>query len=242
MRDHGVQLYQEEEDLAAALARFAGAGLSLGQGVVFLGSTARWQATMERLRGAGVDTHNAVLRGQLRLFSAKVVLSSCMGHGLPERRAFNESVAGIFGLMRMRYPVLRVFGGLTDELWSSGRRQAAASIERFWNALEDTRSVSVLCACPLDSLDGRDYEGALQTVCSQHTHLLTAGDSQLFNDAVSSAVREVLEPQLHGMLHALSTQDRPATQMPQGQAMMFWLRRHMPRTAERVLARVRARL
>jgi hypothetical protein len=52
----------------------------------------------------------------------------------------------------------------------------------------------------------------------------------------------VLEPQLHGMLHALSTQDRPATQMPQGQAMMFWLRQHMPRTAERVLARVRARL
>lgn len=242
MRDHGVQLYQEEEDLAAALARFAGAGLALGQGVVFLGSPARWQATMERLRGAGVDTHNAVLRGQLRLFGTRVVLSSCMSHGVPQRRAFNESIAGIFALMRMRYPVLRVFGGLTDELWTSGRRQAAGLIERFWNALEDTQSVSVLCACPLDSLDGRDYEGALQTVCSQHTHLLTAGDSQLFNDAVSSAVREVLEPQLHGMLHALSTQDRPATEMPQGQAMMFWLRRHMPRTAERVLARVRARL
>src|SRR6185295_5372241 len=170
MRDHSVQLYQEEEDLAAALARFAGAGLSLGQGVVFLGSTARWQATMERLRGAGVDTHNAVLRGQLRLFSAKAVLSGCMGDGLPERRTFNESVAGIFALMRMRYPVLRVFGGLTDELWTSGRRQAASLIERFWNALEDTQSVSVLCACPLDSLDGRDYEGALQTVRSEeHT-------------------------------------------------------------------------
>ena len=115
MRDHGVQLYQEEEDLAAALARFAGAGLALGQGVVFLGSPARWQATMEQLRGAGVDTHNAVLRGQLRLFGSRVVLSSCMSHGVPERRAFNESIAGIFALMRMRYPVLRVFGGLTDE-------------------------------------------------------------------------------------------------------------------------------
>jgi hypothetical protein len=165
-----------------------------------------------------------------------------MNHGVPERRPFNESIAGIFALMRMRYPVLRVFGGLTDELWTSGRRQAAGLIERFWNTLEDTQSVSVLCACPLDSLDGRDYEGALQAVCGQHTHLLTAGDAQLFNDAVSSAVREVLEPQLHGMLHALSTQDRPATEMPQGQAMMFWLRQHMPRTAERVLARVRARL
>jgi DcmR-like sensory protein len=242
MRDHAVQLYQEEEDLAASLARFAGGGLALGQGVVFMGSSARWQALTERLRGAGVDTHNAVLRGQLRLFGAKVVLSSCMSHGAPDRLAFNESVAGIFGLMRMRYPVLRVFGGLTDELWASGRRDAAGSIERFWNALEDTQSVSLLCACPLDSFDGRAYEGALQTVCSQHTHLLPAGDFKVFNDAVSCAVREVLEPQLHGMLHALSTQDRPATQMPQGQAMMFWLRQHMPRTAERVLARARARM
>jgi len=79
MRDHTVQLYQEEEELSAALARFAGAGLALGQGVVFMGNTVRWQATLERLRGAGVDTHNAVLRGQLRLFSAKVAQARTLG-------------------------------------------------------------------------------------------------------------------------------------------------------------------
>jgi hypothetical protein len=242
MRDHAVQLYQEEDDLAVSLARFAGAGLALGQGVVFMGSTARWQTLTERLRGVGVDTHGAVLRGQLRLFGAKVILSSCMSHDVPDRAAFNEAIGGILRLMRQRYAGLRVFGGLTDELWASGRRAAAGSIERFWNALDDMQSVSLLCACPLDSLDGRAYEGALQTVCSQHTQLLPAGDSRVFNDAVSSAIREVLEPQLVGMLHALSTQDRPATQMPPGQATMFWLRQHMPRTAERVLARIRARM
>jgi hypothetical protein len=59
---------------------------------------------------------------------------------------------------------------------------------------------------------------------------------------VSGAIREVLEPQLVGMLHALSAQHRPATQMPVGQAVMFWLRQHMPRTAEKVLARARARM
>jgi len=242
MREHAVQLYQEEEELAAALARFVGAGLALGQGVVFMGSTARWQALTERLRGAGVDTHATVLRGQLRLFGAKVMLSSCMSRGAPDRSAFNQTIGGVLRLMRQRYPVLRVFGGLTDELWASGRRDAAGSVERFWNALDDTQSVSLLCACPLDSLDGRAYQGALQAVCSQHTQLLPAGDAKVFNEAVSDAIREVLEPQLVGMLHALSTQDRPATQMPQGQAVMFWLRQHMPRTAERVLARVRARL
>ncbi len=138
------------------------------------------------------------------------------------------------GVARVRRP--------EHELWTGGEREAAGAIERFWNTLDDTQPLSLLCACPLDSLDGRAYEGALQTVCNQHTRLLPAGDSQALDEAVSSAIREVLEPQLHGMLHALSTQHRPATQMPQGQAVMFWLRQHMPRTAERVLARVRARL
>jgi hypothetical protein len=45
-----------------------------------------------------------------------------------------------------------------------------------------------------------------------------------------------------GMLHSLSSQQRPVTQMPAGQAVMFWLRQHMPRTAEKVLARAWARL
>ena len=239
---HAVQLYHEEDDLASALARFAASGLQAGEAVVVVGTSARWGTLTERLRGAGVDTHAAVLRGQLRLFGARVVLSSCMSHGVPDRLAFNESVSGILGLMRLRYPKLRVFGELTDLLWTEGKRDAAAAIERFWNALLEAQPFSLLCACPLDSLDGRAYNGALQGVCALHTSLMPAGDGKAFNEAVSGAIREVLEPQLVGMLHSLCTQDRPSTEMPAGQVVMLWLRQHMPRTAERVLARARARL
>jgi len=242
MGDHAVQLYQEESDLADALTRFAAAGLALGEGVVVIGSTPRWVALTERLRAGGVDTHNAMLRGQLRLFGARVILSSCMSHGVPDRLAFNEAIGGVLGLMRMRYPVVRVFAELTDLLWAEGRRNAAQAIERFWNKLAESQSFSLLCACPLDSLDGRAYEGALQSVCALHTHLVPASDCNAFNEAVNSAIREVLEPQLVGMLHSLSAQHRPGTQMPMGQAVMLWLRQHMPRTAERVLARARARM
>src|SRR5918992_393449 len=201
--DHIVQLYQEEADLADALARFAASGLALGEGVVMIGSTARWQALTERLRAGGVDTHDAVLRGQLRLFGARVILASCMSHGVPDRLAFNEAIGGILGLVRTRYPVLRVFGELTDILWAEEKREAAKAIERFWGALIETQPFSLLCACPLDSLDGRAYDGAL---------------------------------------HSLSAQHRPGTLMPMGQMVMFWLCQHMPRTAEKVLARARARI
>lgn len=239
---HAVQLYHEEDDLASALARFAAGGLQAGEAVVVVGTSARWGTLSERLRAGGIDTHAAVLRGQLRLFGARVVLSSCMSHGVPDRLAFNESVGGILGLVRLRYPKVRVFGELTDLLWTEGKRDAAAAIERFWNALLEAQPFSLLCACPLDSLDGRAYNGALQSVCALHSRLVPAGDGDAFNNAVSGAIREVLEPQLIGMLHSLSTQDRPSTQMPASQAVMLWLRQHMPRTAERVLARARARL
>lgn len=246
MGDHIVQLYQDEADLGDVLARFAASGLALGEGVVLIGSSTRWQALTGRLRAGGVDTHGAVLRGQLRLFGAKVILASCMSHGVPDRLAFNEAIGGIFSVMRARYQRLRVIGELTDLLWRERRREAAEAIERFWNELRGDQSFeqqfSLLCACPLDSLDGRAYEGELQSVCALHTHLVPARDCDAFNEVVGSAIREVLDPQLVGMLHSLSSQERSGTQMPSGQMLMFWLRRHMPRTAEKVLARARARL
>src|SRR5687767_5400683 len=128
--DHIVQLYQDEADLADAIARFAASGLAPGEGVVMIGSTARWEELIARLRG-GVDTHNAVRRAQLRLFGARVFLASGMRHDVLARLAFNEAVGGILGLVRMRYPVLRVFGVLTDILWAEQKREAAEAIERF---------------------------------------------------------------------------------------------------------------
>ena len=89
---HSVQLYHEESDLVDALARFAEGGLAQGEGVVVIGSAPRWKALTGRLRAGGIDTHGAVLRGQLRLFDAKVILSSCMGRGVPDRLAFDEAI------------------------------------------------------------------------------------------------------------------------------------------------------
>jgi hypothetical protein len=240
--EHGVQLYQEEADLAEGFAHYAARGLAAEEGVVVLSTMPRWQLLGERLRAAGVDTHAAALRGQLRLFNAKVILSSCMSHGVPDRLAFNEAIGGILGLVRLRYSRLRLVAELSDVLWAEGRRDAAEAIEHFWNALVKAQSFSLLCACPLDSLDGRAYEGALQSVCALHTHLMPARDCNAFNDAVNSAIREVLEPQLVRMLDSLSARSRPVTQMPPGQATILWLRQHMPRTAEKVLARARARM
>jgi hypothetical protein len=64
---------------------------------------------------------------------------------------------------------------------------------------------------------------------------------ELFNQAVIEASKQVLDQPLAQMLLALSDNHRPSTAMPLGQATLLWLKRNMPRTADKVLAEVRAR-
>jgi len=78
-------------------------------------------------------------------------------------------------------------------------------------------------------------------VCRGHTHLIPTRDYARFNDAVSEASKDVLDQPLAQMLLSLSASHRPPTAMPAGQATLLWLKRNMPRTADKVLAEVRAR-
>jgi hypothetical protein len=234
--EHALQLYQEENCLLGALADFAAAGLRLEEGVIVIGSRPRWQLLLERLRTSGVDAGAHVLRGQLRPLGTHALRSS-----LANRQKFNELLSGALSLARARYERVRVFSELTDVLWREGDRANARVVERYWKPLLGVHDFRLLCACPIDSLESKAYDGSLQALCEAHTHVHPAFDEAGFEDAVSGAIAEVLDSQQTRMLHALSVAHRPAARMPPGQAMLFWLKENMPRTAERVMCRARAR-
>lgn len=236
LAEHAVQLYQDERMLVESVSDFFAAGLRAHEGVVMIGSMPRWEAVLARLRAGGIDPHDPVLHGQLRRFSAKAILTSFMGPGPPDRLAFKKAIGGALALASMRFEQLRVFGEMTDILWRGGERESAFELERFWVELMRERPLSLLCACPLDSLSADAYDGALQGQCAVHTHLLPARDNAAFDAAVARAIAEVLEPQLVQMLSSLVAAHRPGTHMPAGQANLFWLAKHMPRTAEKVLS------
>ena len=67
--------------------------------------------------------------------------------------------------------------------------------------------------------------------------LVRTGEDQ----AVIEASEKVLAAPLAQMLLSLSGSSKPSTGMPAGQATLIWLKRNMPRTADKVLAEVRAR-
>ncbi|MBV9191873.1 MAG: MEDS domain-containing protein [Betaproteobacteria bacterium] len=233
---HVLQLYQQEARLADALTEFAAAGLRSDESVVVIASTPRWELLLDRLQTSGMDPRERVLRGQLRLFGLKVVLSA-----VPNRQRFNEVMNGVLAFAHARHARVRVFSELTDALWRAGELAAACRCERYWQHLLAVQDCQLLCACPIDSLEGNAYDGTLQALCGEHTHVRPAFDEAAFEEAVAGAVGEVLDTELARMLASLSAAHRPSAHMPPGQAILFWLKDHMPRTAERVLSRARAR-
>jgi hypothetical protein len=239
--EHVLQLYQQESALLERLEAFAAAGLRIEEAVVVIGSTPRWELLLDRLQKSGVDARARVRSGQMRLISAHSALASCMSGAVADRLRFIELLNSTLHLARMRWERVRVFSELTDALWRDGNRAGARALERLWKPLVAHHDAQLLCACPIDSLEGDTYDGTLQSLCEAHTEVRPAFDESGFEEAVSAAVAEVLDEPLAHMLHALATAHRPTTRMPEGQAVLFWLKDHMPRTAEKVLSRARAR-
>ena len=233
--DHFVQLYQELDVLADAVAEYVSTGLSRGEGAVVIATPEHRAAFLARLK-----VQNALDEGRLRILDAEETLATFMANGMPQWKAFHEVVGGLIAEMRLQYPTVRAYGEMVDVLWQRGERDAATRLEEFWNELGKLQTFSLFCAYRMDPLDSRQYGGALECVCNTHTHLLPARDAAAFDEAVQAASSNVLDQPLAQLLLSLAANHRTPTRMPMGQATLFWLKQNMPRTAEKVLSELRA--
>jgi hypothetical protein len=240
--DHFVQLYQDTSFLGETVAEYVGAGLREGEAALLIAKRGHVQIFLAELEARGLYPQQAIRRGQLRLLDAEDVLSRFMNGGSCDWLAFHEVCGGVIAQMRLQYPRVRAYGEMVDLLWQDERHDEAIKLEGFWHQLGKLQTFSLLCAYRIDNLDSSAYGGALDGVCRAHTHLIPARDYARFNQAVDNASKEVLDQPLAQMLISLSANHRPPTHMPLGQATLFWLKKNMPRTADKVLMEVRSQL
>ena len=240
--DHFVQVYQDHAFLGDAVAEFVGAGLRAGEASVVIALPAHTAIFLRRLEARGLVPQHAIKRGQLRVLDASATLARFMKDGAPDWRTFHEVCGGAIAELRLQYPRVRAYGEMVDVLWQQGLREQAIELEGFWHRLSTLQTFSLLCAYQIDNLDSNAYGGGLERVCGAHTHFIPSADYARFNQAVSDASKDVLDQPLAQMLISLSSNHRPPTHMPLGQATLFWLTKNMPRTADKVLSQVRARL
>jgi hypothetical protein len=236
--DHIVQVYQDRTFLASAVAEYVGNGLRKGEAAIVIARPDHADAFRYALGALGIDLEAALGSGQLRLFDAESTLQRFLHEGMPQWVPFREIVGGVIAETRCQFPVVRAYGEMVDILWQRGERDAAIRLEEFWNELGKLQTFSLFCAYYLDNLDAASYSG-LDCICKVHSHLIPAREYDSFDERIARASEKVLEPTLARMLLSLSAMDRPNTQMPLGQATLLWLQKHMPMTAEKVLAEVR---
>ena len=233
--DHFVQLYQEIDPLAGAVADYVAEGLRRGEAAVIIATPEHRAAFLQKLNAPA-----AANPGQLTVLDSEETLAKFMANGMPQWKPFHELIGGLIAELRLRYPAVRAYGEMVDVLWQRGEREAAIRLEEYWNDLGRLQTFSLFCAYRMDPLDSEQYGGPLESVCKVHSHLIPAADAKGFDQAVQAASRKVLDQPLAQILLSLAANHRPATKMPAGQATLFWLKQNMPRTAEKVLSELRA--
>ena len=238
--DHMVQVYQDRDFLAVAVAEYIGTGLAQGEAAVIIARPEHVQAFRTALWEREVDVEAAIGRGQLVFQDAAATLALFMRDGMPQWTPYHEAIGGTIAELRLNFPVVRAYGEMVDILWQQGDRDAAIKLEEFWNDLAELQTFSLFCAYYMDNLDDRAYGGALECVCKVHSHLIPARDYQRFDDSVARAAEKVLDRPMMRMLLSMSSIEKPPAHMPLGQAMLFWMQKNMPATARKILAEVRA--
>jgi DcmR-like sensory protein len=236
--EHVVQLYGSDDRLLTAnVARYLAEGLRRGDGLLVIGIPEHRSSITRRLRDEP-GYSRAVLEGRLVFLDAEMTLTRFMRGGAPDPELFHAVVAG--ALQRVADSAaangVRAYGEMVGLLWKSGARAAAVRLEELWNNLLRKSDVSLFCAYPID-IFGPEFDAeTLDPLLCSHTHLIPH-DLEL-EQALSQATADVVGSGSAGNL--FPSNDRPGWgKLPPAEAMVLWIRKHLPESAEQILARAK---
>ena len=241
--EHAVQVYTELDELAGSVGRFLDAGFRAGEPALVIATPEHWEsfrAELER-RGADLDELQAV--GMLTCLDADESLALFMDGDVPVAERFEEAVGGVLDEVAGRFPekTVRAFGEMVDLLSQRGQQAAAIALEDLWNRLLESRRCALLCAYELDLFDLDAQTSVLPEIVRTHTHPRPVADPARLASAVSDALSEVVGSEAAARIYLKVAEAVPRTALPRAQAVLMWLSRNQPRTAERVLQGARVR-
>lgn len=158
MREHVVQLYEDEDLLLRNVVRHLRGGIAARERVLVIARPARAEAIRGRLGG---DANDVVF------LDAEATLDALMVGDMPDVARFLD----VIGNLRFE----RAYGEMVDVLWQSGNPEGAIQLEEMWNVLQRERSFALLCAYVMDNFY-REAAG-MRRVCDTHTHVHGHGHS-----------------------------------------------------------------
>jgi hypothetical protein len=240
---HGVHVYRDADELAAAVTGFAATALAAGDPCLIVATPEHVDLFALRLEEAGWNAADLQRDGLLRIADAEATLALFMRDGFPKAAAFDDVVGGIVDAIAEAHPgrEVHVFGEMVDLLRARGEVGAAISLEELWNSLAWSRRFSLLCAYEVDVFDRDTQVDLLPAVCRTHSHVVPAADAGRFARAVDGALEDVLGRTEAGHVYALVGNEVRRERVPVPELALMWVSENMPSLADRVLAVARER-
>jgi hypothetical protein len=174
MHDHQVQFYEQDTFLIDGLAERLGGGLEEGQACIVIATPEHRDKLEQRLRlRCGPWDWSVALRSERYIaLDADETLTKFMVDGLPDKERFTEVVLAL--LQRAARDGSRqvlAFGEMVALLWTEGNHEAAVRLERLWDDLVYTHSLSLLCAYPVQGFNCEEQLPFFQQICRSHTRI-----------------------------------------------------------------------
>ncbi len=237
---HIVQLYQNVEFLSEVVGLYLQTGLEQGEGEIVVATAPHWRAFLQHLKTHRGEVTEAQARGQLIVLDAEDVLARIMPHRVLEEATFTQMIGGAIEEMRGpgRFRQIRIYGELVNLLWEQRQIATAIRLEELWNGLAASQPFSLLCAYRMDNFSTDVHGPPLQGLCRTHSHLLPTEDDARLEQAVYSAMTDILGvTQANTVRRLLKDRRLSAPVMPDAQVALVWLKDNLPIMANAILVR-----
>jgi hypothetical protein len=238
---HIVQLYQDDDFYGEAISHFAAEGLVRGESIILVATQPHWRNISGRLRGKGLDVDALFRHGQLTLLDADETLPKFMRGNSPDGSIFKPLAKQTIAKARAggKYPRVRWWGEMVNVLHVEGNARGSNRLEEFFDEVAHEEQIAIFCSFLMDKFDPKIYDEAFGNVCTTHSHVIPADDYVHHRLTVNRAVADVIGEIRGPTLQSLVSWSGMPCHMPSSQALLLWIREHLPERFPQVLARAR---
>jgi hypothetical protein len=186
-KDHAVQFYRADDELAAAVGGYLAEGIRSGDGVIVVASAPHRLAFEDALGQVGIDVERERAAGSLLTEDAARLLARFVGGAGLDHGRFRSVLSGLIRRAAAGGKRVRVYGEMVSLLWDGGHVARALELEALWNGLGALFPFSLMCGYPFDAVASGNTADAVREVCGLHSDVIATRNFPAELDSVRAA-------------------------------------------------------
>jgi hypothetical protein len=186
--EHVVQIYENDQAFLDLLAGFVSGGVSAGDAVIVIATTAHLKGLDERLTNLGYNVSELSAGNQFIPLDAEKILAKFMVNGWPDETLFNHVVGELLSKAKRNGRQVRAFGEMVALLWAKGQVGATVRLEQLWNLFCENEAFCLFCAYPKGGFT-QDAAESVMHICGAHSKMIAGTSESMMTDLLFKDVK-----------------------------------------------------